>query len=496
MSRRPLQRSFVILFALLGVLLNSDSGLAADGDPLATARQQLEAGRLFPAEQAARAALELEPDSADAHFVLGQILVRRTRFEEAEAELARAAQIDPDLPGLDRELGLVRFELEKFEDARFSLERALVASPADSGLWMRLGLCELELGRPEQAAAAFEMAMRDPGLAPIANYNLGVAREAMGSIDEARAAFERALTSGLPTSIAERAAKHLAGHPKQTRPFALSAAVGVFYESAVSQPAIDEVDRQPDGATQIDLGGAYDHSILGVDARIGYDFYQKLYFETESFDLQSHTLNTRLAKKLGPVSTTLGYVYSLNLLGDSQDRFLDFHEIRLTGGWTAADWWYVSLSPGFRAKRFEQGEDDERDADTALMGVLQLFRLGEWSRYMILGLTYESEDASSAFDYQGLQAQLAFHLPVEVFGRELPIDLRYRFQFRHYTNDASLIGSGSREDRGHFARIRLGLPIAGPFLLQAEYEFEEVDSQLDSADRTVHQAGLQLQFEY
>lgn len=504
MGHRHSFRRLSVLFNLLAALLvapalglfASHAALAVEEDPLATAQQQLEAGRLFPAERSARTALELDPDSARAHLLLGRILIRRTRFEEAESELVRAAELDPDLAGVDRELGLVRFERDDFAGARSSLERALESEPNDHALWMRLGLCELELDRPEQAAKAFEIAARDPSLAAIANYNLGVARESTGHIDEARAAFEDALTTGLPTSIAERAQKHLAGHPERDRPFSLSAAAGIFYESAVAQPASDQIDRQPDGLAQIEVGGSYEHSIGGVDAQIGYDFYQKLYFETESFDLQSHTLNARLAKKFGTVSSTLGYVYSLNLLGDSQNRFLDFHEVRLTAGMSLTDWWYASISPGFRVKRFDDSDDAERDANTAVVGLLQLFPLGEWTRYMLLGLTYEYEDAGSEFDYQGFRGQLSFHLPFEIFSRELPIDVRYMFQLRHYTNGASLIGSGKREDRGHFARFRLGIPIAGPFRLQTEYEFERVDSQLDSSDRTVHQVGILLQVKY
>jgi Flp pilus assembly protein TadD len=484
------------LTVLLILFLNGAQALAADESPLATAQEQLKAGRLFPAERAAREAVELEPASAEAHLLLGKILIGRTRFDEAESALARAAELDPNLPGVHRELGLVRFESGDFTGARESLQRALDATPDDAALWMRLGLCELELDRPEQASEAFEKAALDPRLAAIAKYNLGVAREATGDIDEARTAFEEALTNGLPTSIAERANRHLAGHPEQDRPLTLSAAAGVFYESAVSQPVNDEVDRQPDGVGQIEAGGSYEYAIGSFDTQVGYDFYQKLYFETESFDLQSHTFNAKLAKKFGPVSSTLGYVYSVNLLGDSQDRFLDFHEVRATGGMSLTDWWYASLSPGFRIKQFDQSDDAERDAQTAVVSLLQLFPLGDWSRYMLLGVTYEYEDASAEYDYQGVQAQLGFHLPFELMSRELPIDIRYQFKQRDYTNDASLVGSGSREDLWNSARFRIGIPIAGPFRLQAEYEFERVDSQLDSVDRTVHQAGMLLQVEY
>jgi tetratricopeptide (TPR) repeat protein len=497
--RRSLWTPLVLHAVLAGSiagLIAASGAYAADEPPLATAQRLLEAGRLYPAEQAARAAIDLEPESAEAHLLLGRILIGRTRFPEADASLSRAAELDSNLPGVDRELGLVRFEIRDFAGARSALERELDATPTDAALWMRLGLCELELGRPEQAARAFEKASADPQLAGMAKYNLGIARQALGDLDEARAAFEEAITNGLPTSIAERAQRHLAGHREQTRPFTLSAAAGVFYESAVAQPASDEIDRQPDGLGQIEAGGAYEKAIGFVDARIGYDFYQKLYFETDSFDLQSHTFNAKLARKFGAVSATLGYVYSINLLGNSQDRFLDFHEVRATGGMSVTDWWYASLSPGYRAKRFDQSDDAERDADTAVVGLLQLFPLGNWSRYMLVGLTYEYEDASAEFDYQGVQTQLAFHLPFEVLGRELPIDIRYQFRLRDYLNDASLIGSGSREDRGHSARFRLGIPIVAPFRLQVEYEFEDVDSQLDSSDRTVHQTGILIQLKY
>jgi tetratricopeptide (TPR) repeat protein len=471
---------------------------AESPDPLADAQRQLEAGRLYPAERSARTAIERHPDSAEAHLVLGRILIGRTRFEAAERALSRAAELDPELPGVDRALGRVRFELEDCDGALDPLERALERDPDDAELWMQLGLCALERGDPERAAAAFERAARDPAWAGLAQYDLGVAREAMGAHAESRAAFRQALASGLPTTIAERATSRLATAPESEpeRRFSLSAAAGTFFESEVAQPESDQIDRDPDGVAQFELGGAWEPRLGETRGRLGYDFYQKLYFTTKDFDLQSHTFSARLNRRFGPVSSSLGYVYSLNLLGDSLDRFLDFQEVRWTNGLSLTGSWYASLSPGLRIKRFDRPQDAERDGVGPVVGLLQLFPLGDWSRYLLLGIGYAYDDAKAEFDRHEIRAQLALHLPFTIAGRECPLDLRYLFELRDYVNDASLAGPGSREDIENAARVRWAVPLMGPIALQTEYEFQDVDSQLASADRTVHRVGLRLMLEY
>src|SRR5688572_18994977 len=100
--RRLVARACALAFVLL---LAAAPGAADSADAaLARARELLDAGRLYPAEQAAREAVALGPQRADTHRLLGQILVRRHQPELAVPELERAAALAPNAPGLAREL--------------------------------------------------------------------------------------------------------------------------------------------------------------------------------------------------------------------------------------------------------------------------------------------------------------------------------------------------------------------------------------------------------
>ncbi len=484
-----------ILLALLG-LSGATAAVAAPEDAaadLARAEELLAAGRLYPAEQAVRDALESEPDWARAHHLLGRILIRREKPVLAVAALERAAALEPTLSGLDRDLGLARFDADDFTGARDAFVRALERDSGDTLLRLRLGLCDIALGDSEQAAREFERAANDPAHRQIALYYLGVAREQAGRREEARDAFERAVALDPPTAIASRAwaRVQVLEQTEDERPWHVALGAGLLYDSNVGRPEIDRASGDPDGAGQLEFGASGELPVRDwFEIAAGYDFYQTLYFDTQDFDLQSHGFRVAAQRRLGPADAALGYVYSLSTL--DAKRFLDFHELRPSLGIAPAPWWYVSLGPAWRVKRFEQ--DPPRDAEQAALGLLSLFPLGDWKRHALVGLDFERENAdSSAFDYRGLASQLAFHLPFAVGEREWTADLRYRFRWRDYTRAASA-PDGRREDLIHSARVRLEIPIARYVAIRTEYEFEDATSDLRSADYTSHVVGVSVRF--
>jgi tetratricopeptide (TPR) repeat protein len=471
-----------------------DPAAALAETELERARAFLAAGRLFPAEKAARRAVDAAPESAAAHHLLAQILIRRQKLAEATAALERSAALDPELPGIDRELGLVRFELGDFEGAREALERAVAREPDDAELRLRLGLAWLSLGELPRAEQQFELAARDPELRALALYNVGVTRELSGRRDRAREAYQRAIALDPSGPIGGRAAARTrALEPaKPDRSWSVRAGAGALYDSNVTRVELDRVTGEPDGAVELEFGADYRLALpAAIELDTGYDFAQTLYFNATDFDLQSHGLRASASRGIGPVDATLSYLFSLNTLGG--DRFLDFHQLRASLGFAPTPWWYTSVAPALRVKRFDI--EPRRDAEQASLGLMQLFPLGDWSRYVLLGFDLELEDTVGAeFDYRGLTTQLAFHVPIVVWGeRTLPIDLRYRWQGRNYRNRVSA-PSGRRQDSIHAVRLRIEFPLAGPLSLRSEYEFEDANSNLPSADFRSHTVGLQLRF--
>lgn len=79
-------------------LLIGNSALAANDPTLHQVYAAIQAGRLPEAQHMMDTVLHDHPNSAKAHYVEAQIMVREGRFVEAEGELDRAEHLKPGLP--------------------------------------------------------------------------------------------------------------------------------------------------------------------------------------------------------------------------------------------------------------------------------------------------------------------------------------------------------------------------------------------------------------
>jgi hypothetical protein len=94
LANRSLKRFFQTLFVGALALLSSMAfALPAPKD----IEQAVQAGNYQQAETLVREVLREKPESAKAHYELGQILARQSRLPEAHKELVRAQEIDPAL---------------------------------------------------------------------------------------------------------------------------------------------------------------------------------------------------------------------------------------------------------------------------------------------------------------------------------------------------------------------------------------------------------------
>jgi TolB-like protein/tetratricopeptide (TPR) repeat protein len=102
------------------------------------------------AEAAAHAAVGLDPDLAEAHYVTGYLLwgVLPERFwhERAVRELERALALNPNLADAHHELGMIYVHVGLFERAIAELQRTLVIDPTDSNARRRIALARAYLG--------------------------------------------------------------------------------------------------------------------------------------------------------------------------------------------------------------------------------------------------------------------------------------------------------------------------------------------------------------
>jgi len=153
---------------------------------------------LREADRASRKAVELDPDSGEAHASRGLAVSLSKRFEEAEKEFETAIRLDPKL-----------FEAYYFY-ARASFQQ----------------------GNMEKAAQLFEQACIVKPQDYQAPTLLGTAYRALGRIDEGSAAARRAL---------QMAEKHLELHPDDARALYLGA--GNLSDIGERDRALDWVNR-------------------------------------------------------------------------------------------------------------------------------------------------------------------------------------------------------------------------------------------------------------
>jgi tetratricopeptide (TPR) repeat protein len=160
---------------------------------LASAANALRSGDLTTAESLARQALDLEPESIVAKFLLGVLYARKGEPDSAAVFLSQVLDADPrafealiSLSNLHREAG-------RFEEATSLAVRAVEVRPADPQALNNLGRCLMAERKLDEAAAAFGRAIAiQPGFAA-AYHNLGRTKQLEGKDGEAADAYSRAV---------------------------------------------------------------------------------------------------------------------------------------------------------------------------------------------------------------------------------------------------------------------------------------------------------------
>ena len=84
---------------------------------------------LASSEEAARRALALDPNSANAHVALGSVLRERRQWKDAERELLRAVQLAPESSEAHGELSQYLLAVGDFEGAMVAARRSLALDP-------------------------------------------------------------------------------------------------------------------------------------------------------------------------------------------------------------------------------------------------------------------------------------------------------------------------------------------------------------------------------
>ena len=120
------------------------------------ARADFESGRVVEAIDAMQRVVALAPENAEAHFLLGVMLLRTDRVAEAEPELARAVALAPRDAKMLAAHGLALRAQKRWSDAESAFVRSLLLDPGRPSTIAALAELYRLSGDPEKCAVRYE----------------------------------------------------------------------------------------------------------------------------------------------------------------------------------------------------------------------------------------------------------------------------------------------------------------------------------------------------
>jgi tetratricopeptide (TPR) repeat protein len=132
-------------------------------------------------------AIALDGHLPHAHFLVGQLALFRGRFEEATAATRKEIELNPADNVAWSQLGDVYVRQQKWDDAIAALQRSIWVSPYYSAPYILLGRAYVKKGEPGTAEAMLHRALEYDPNNKQAHYLLGQILQQAGRAEEARA---------------------------------------------------------------------------------------------------------------------------------------------------------------------------------------------------------------------------------------------------------------------------------------------------------------------
>lgn len=177
------------------VALSLSMALQAQAKPedLQRVRDLLAQNHLQAAEAAARDAIQQNPKSAPADFLLGLILFREGKARESLAAYTEGAKWERPAANDLQVVASDYVLLKDLTDADRWFTEVAAQKPNDPEVWYLLGRTQYNENRFDEAIASFQRVLRLRPQDERAEDNLGLAYEGLGRTAEARAAYETAI---------------------------------------------------------------------------------------------------------------------------------------------------------------------------------------------------------------------------------------------------------------------------------------------------------------
>jgi TolB-like protein/Tfp pilus assembly protein PilF len=143
------------------------------------------------AEATIRHAVELDPNSLDAHYVYALLLMALGRLPEATTQIEHAAQLDPLSAQVHSTFGRILYRARKFDEAILRLNRAIELEPRNAVAYRRLGDVFDQMGKYVDALALYEKTQAVQGNPGSDSADIARVYARMGRRSEARQMLKR-----------------------------------------------------------------------------------------------------------------------------------------------------------------------------------------------------------------------------------------------------------------------------------------------------------------
>jgi superkiller protein 3 len=162
-------------------------------DLLRLARMLIQDGRRENSEVVLQQAVTTAPDSAEAHYDLGLLMLDKSRYEEAARELGRAAQIDPTAAPYSMRLAETLILWKHYGTALEFLNAVKDRFGNLPDYRYKLGLTYYSLHQFPRAIALFEQIVQEQPNLDSVEFFLGNSYGGVGDLDKAEAHYKRAI---------------------------------------------------------------------------------------------------------------------------------------------------------------------------------------------------------------------------------------------------------------------------------------------------------------
>jgi predicted O-linked N-acetylglucosamine transferase (SPINDLY family) len=159
--------------------------------------QHYQAGNIQQAEDICKKLLKVQPQNADALYLLGVIYCQYKKYDFAIASIEKSLQLNPQNPYAYFYLGNIFIENKQIDSAMASYQKATQVDPNCAPAYNNLGNAFSEKGVFDEAIRCYQRALHLDSTYAEASYNLGNAYQKNSETDKAIRYYQEALQLGL-----------------------------------------------------------------------------------------------------------------------------------------------------------------------------------------------------------------------------------------------------------------------------------------------------------